>query len=95
MIADRPGDADTTRWTFGLKSGRYIHAVAMQVRPIGNHITDVDPDTKANSPIRGLIVIVIRHMLLDIDRAAHCPAMLSNTMSKESPPVERYSRHVR
>jgi hypothetical protein len=43
----------------------------MQIHTIGNHIANVYADPKSDSPIGGLIAIVLRHLLLDSDRAAH------------------------
>ena len=48
MIAHCSRNADTTRWTFGLKPCRYIHRVPVQVGPICNGVADVDPDAKSN-----------------------------------------------
>jgi hypothetical protein len=55
----------------GLQPHRRIHAVAMQVCPIGNHIANVYANPKPDSPIERLIAIVVGHLLLDSDRAAH------------------------
>ena len=71
MIAHRSRDADAARRTFGLKSRRHIHHVAVQVSPIGNRVADVDPDAEADGPIRGLVAIVDRNLLLHLHGTAH------------------------
>jgi hypothetical protein len=64
MIADWLRNAYASRSAFCLKSGCYVHGVAVQVSPIGNHIPDIDPDAEADGSIRGLIAIVDRRLLL-------------------------------
>ena len=53
MIAHRPRDADTTRRTLGLKPRRNIHRIPVQVCAISNRVANVDPDAKADGPVRG------------------------------------------
>ena len=43
----------------------------MQIRAIGNHVADIDADAKPDSPVRGLIIIIIGHTLLHVDRATY------------------------
>ncbi len=57
MIANRPRNADVTRWTLGLEPRRHIHNVAMYVSPIWDHIANVDADAEANGTVGGLIAI--------------------------------------
>jgi hypothetical protein len=45
----------------------------MQVRAIGNHVTDVDADPKPDGPVEGLILIIVGQLLLHLDREAHRP----------------------
>ena len=73
VIAHGAGNAYSAWRTLGLEPGRHIHAVAMQVRAIGDHVADVDADPKPDGPIGRLIAIVVRHLLLHFDRAAHRP----------------------
>ena len=60
MIAHRSRDADAARRTFGLKPRRHIHAIAVQIGPVGNRVANVDPDAKADGPIGRLATIVDR-----------------------------------
>jgi hypothetical protein len=73
MVADGARNTYPARWTLGLEPGRDIHALAMQVRTIGNYVTDVDANAKPDGLIGGMIAIVTGHLLLHFDRAAHCP----------------------
>src|SRR4051812_5739428 len=72
MVAHSPRYAYSARRTFGLEPGCHIHAISVQIRAIGNHVTDVDANTKSNGLIGRLIAIVDRHLLLHFDCAAHC-----------------------
>ena len=88
MIAHRSRDADAARRTFGLKPRRHIHRVAVQVSPIGNRVANVDPDAEADGPVGRLIAIVRSAPACCTFTAQRtAPSMLSNTMSRESPPV--------
>ena len=71
MIAHRSRDADAARRTLGLKSGRHIHHIAVDISAIWNHIADVDADAKADRPIGRLVAIVGGHLLLHLHRTAH------------------------
>ena len=73
MIAHGSRDADTARRTFGLKPCRDIHRIAVQVSSIGNRVTNVDPDAKANGSIGRLIAVVDRNLLLHLHGTAHRP----------------------
>ena len=73
MIAHGSRDADTARRTFGLKSRRHIHRVAVQVSPIGNRVAKVDPDAEADGSIWRLISVVDRNLLLHLHGTAHRP----------------------
>jgi hypothetical protein len=73
MVAHGARDAYSAWRTLGLQPGRHVHPVAMQVRAIGYHVTDVDPNAKSDGPIGRLIGIVFGHVLLHLDRAADGP----------------------
>jgi hypothetical protein len=73
MVSDDARDTYSAWRALSLKPGRYIHAVAMQVRTISNNIADVYANAKPDGPFGGLIAIIAGHLLLDTDRAAHCP----------------------
>ena len=45
----------------------------MQISPIGNRVANVDPDAEADSPIRWLISVMDRNLLLHLDGTAHRP----------------------
>src|SRR5580704_17036490 len=71
MIPHRTRDADAAHWAFRLQSGCDVHAIAMEVSAIGNHVADVDADAEANASVRCLIAVTDWHLLLHLDRAAH------------------------
>ena len=73
MVAHCSRDADATRRTFGLKPCRHIHRVAVEVSAIGNRVAEVDPDAEADGPIRRLIAIMDRNLLLHLHGTAHRP----------------------
>ena len=73
MVAHRSRDADSARWTLGLKSCHHIHRVTVQVGAIGNRVTDVDSDPESDGFIWGLVRVVERNLLLHLHRAAYCP----------------------
>jgi hypothetical protein len=43
----------------------------MQVGSIGNRVANVNPDSKQNSSIWRLVLIIYRHLLLHLDGASH------------------------
>ena len=57
MIAHGARDAYAARRAFGLKPGRHIDGVTMQVGSVRDRIADVDPDPKADRPIGGLVTV--------------------------------------
>src|SRR3954466_9698293 len=73
MVTHGAGDAYSARRTFGLKPGCHIHAVAMQICAFGNHVADVDANSKPNELVGELIAIVVGHLLLHFDRTLHGP----------------------
>ena len=87
VVAHRSRDTDTTGRTFSLNSCRNVYCVPVKISPVCNRVTNVDPDAEANGPIRGLIDIIVGHLLLHLIAQRTAPSMLSNTMSRESPPV--------
>ncbi len=72
VVADRPGDTDTTRWTLRLKPRDHIHCVTVQISAIGNRIAEIDADTEPDRPIWWLIAVMEWNLLLQLDTAAHC-----------------------
>ena len=73
MVPDRPGHTNAARWALSLESDRHIDRVTVQIGAIRDRIADVDPDPKPNSPVRKLVAIKDRNILLHLDRKAHCP----------------------
>ncbi len=73
MIAHGSRDTYAARRAFGLQSDRHIDRVTMQVGSVRDRIADVDPDPKADSPIRWLVTVMDGNILLHLDCAAHCP----------------------
>ncbi len=71
MIAHRSGKANTTRRTFGLKPRRDINGVSVQISPVCNRISNVDPDAKADGLIGWLIPIVDWNLLLHPHGTTH------------------------
>ena len=73
MVPYRSRDADATGRTFGLKPCRYIYDIAMQISPVCDRIANVDSDTKADSPFRRLVAVIVGHLLLHLHGTAHRP----------------------
>ena len=73
MVAHRSRDANSTRWTFRLKSCCHIHGVAVQVSSIGNRVANVDSNAEPDGTIRRLASIMDGNLLLYLHSAAHCP----------------------
>ena len=73
MIADGSRDTDAARRTCCLKPGRHIHRVTMQIRPIGNHVANVDAHTKPNGAIAWDVAVAYLHLLLHLHGAADRP----------------------
>ena len=71
VIAHGSRDANTTRRTFALKPRHYVHRVAMEVGSLGNHVADIDGDTKADGPIGGLVAIIVGHLPLHFHGTSH------------------------
>jgi hypothetical protein len=71
MVAHRARDADAADRARRLQPGRDVHAVAVQVRAVRDHIADVDADAEANAPVRRLVAVIDRDLLLHLDRATH------------------------
>ncbi len=71
VITDTARHTDAARRALGLQPRRDIHSVAVQVRAIRDHVTDVDPDTEADTAVRRLIAVVHRYLLLHLHRAAY------------------------
>jgi hypothetical protein len=71
MVAHRPRNTDSTRRAFSLEPCRHIHGVAMEISPIGNRVSNVDPDAKSDCLARRLIAVVNGNLLLHPHGAAH------------------------
>jgi hypothetical protein len=71
VIAHGSRNTDAAHKTLGLKARGDIHSVAVQVRPIRDHVTDVDADTEADAPVGRLVAVVQRNLLLHLHRALH------------------------
>ena len=72
MVPHRARDADAAYRALRLQPSGDIHAVAMQVRAVRDHVANVDTNAEANAPVGRLIAVIDRHLLLYLDRAAHC-----------------------
>ena len=60
----------------------------MQVSAIGNRVAKVDPDAEADGSVWRLIAVDGSALAVAPDTAQRtAPSILSNTMSRESPPV--------
>ncbi len=73
MVTDRARNTDPAWRALGLKPGRHVHSVTMQVGAVGDHIADIDSNTKPNASVRGQTIIIFGQSLLDRECAAHCP----------------------
>ena len=86
VIAHRSRDADSAGRAFGLKPRRHIHRLPVQVGPVGNRIANIDPNAEANGSIGRLVAVVGGNSCCTFTAQRTAPSMLSNTMSRESPP---------
>ena len=73
MIADGARDTDATRRAFGLEPRSDIHRVPVQISPVSDCIANVDADTEADGPIKGLVAVVDGNLLLHLHRTTHGP----------------------
>ena len=71
MVANRARDADAARCCQPLQPSRDVDAVAINVAAIGDHVAEIDPDTKSEAPLLGEIQIAVGHRALDFAGAAY------------------------
>ena len=71
VITHGSRDTDTTRRTFALQPRHDVDRAAMEVGALGDHVADIDGDTKADGPIGGLVAIIVRHLPLYFHGALH------------------------
>ena len=71
VIANAARYADSADRTCRFEPCSDVDAIAMQVRAIWNHITDVDAYSEADAPIRRLVAVVHPNLLLHLDRTSH------------------------
>ena len=71
MIVHRARDTDTARRTLGLQPRRHIHALAVHVGAVRDHVADIDADAEANARLGRSVAVMARQLLLHLHRAAH------------------------
>ena len=71
MVADRARDADAARRRQPLQPHRDVHAVALDIAAIGDHVAEIDPDAKSQAALLGEIQIAVGHRALNLAGAAH------------------------
>ena len=71
VVSHRARHADTAHRARRLQPGRDVHAIAVQVRAVRDHVADVDADAEADATVWRLVPVIHRHLLLYLDRAAH------------------------
>ena len=71
MVPHRARDADAAYRALRLQPSGDIHAVAVKVSAVRDHVADVDTNAEANAPVSRLIAVIDRHLLLYLDRATH------------------------
>ena len=73
VVAHGSRDTDTTRRAFGLEPRSDIHRVPVQISPVSDGIANVDPNTKSDGSVEGLVTIVDWYLLLNRHGTAHRP----------------------
>ena len=73
MVTHGSRNADSARWALSLEPRRHIHCVAMQISPVGDGITEVNPDTEADGSIGWLISVKNRNLPLYLHSTPHRP----------------------
>ena len=68
-IVGDTGDRDAACLARGLKSGRYVHAVAVNVITLGHDVAEVDADAKREAFVRRDVDIPFHHPFLNLDGA--------------------------
>ena len=71
MIPHGARDANAPGRTLGLQPGCHVDAIAVKIGAVGDHVGDVDADTKTDAPIRRLVAVMDWHLLLHLDGTAH------------------------
>jgi hypothetical protein len=72
MFAHGSRDADATGGAFSLESRCDIHGIAMQVSAIMDCVAKVDPYAEADCPVRRLVGIMDRNLLLYLHGTPNC-----------------------
>jgi hypothetical protein len=73
VVAHGSRDTNPTRRAFGLEPRSDIHRVPMQISPVSDGIANVDPNTKSDGSVEGLVAIVDWYLLLNRHGTAHRP----------------------
>ena len=71
VIVDPARDAHAARVRQALEPGRDIDAVAENIPVLQHHIADIDADAKLHPAVFFEIVVRMRELVLDVDRALH------------------------
>jgi hypothetical protein len=71
MLTYGPRNADAARRALNLESRCDVHGIPVQISPVSNCVAKINPHPKADGPISGLVTVVDRHVLLDLNGAPH------------------------
>jgi hypothetical protein len=71
VIPDRSRNANSSDRAFRLKPRCHIYCIAMQVRPVRDCVSNVDPDSVADRSIGGLGTVLDRDLFLNRQSAPH------------------------
>jgi hypothetical protein len=70
LVTHRTCDANTPYRTLRFQPSGDIYSIAMQVGAVWDRIASVDADAEADAPVRRLVSVIYRDLLLHPDRAA-------------------------
>ena len=74
-------------WAFNLKPCCNVHRISVEVSPVGNRIAKVNPDAEADGSVGRLSKSWIGTCFCTFTAQRTAPSMLSNAISRKSPPV--------
>ena len=66
LVVDLGGDADAARLGQALQARRHVHAVAVEVVTLDDHVAKIDADTECDTRAAGHLAVALRHAGLDV-----------------------------
>jgi hypothetical protein len=71
LLTHHARDADASRFCQCFQPCCYIHAVAIDIAVLDDHVAEIDADAQFNAVVRRDTDVAFGHRLLHFDRAAH------------------------